>query len=303
MRGGKVCLTVLMALALMGLVWVGTAAASTDSSGFSEGEIELWGVIQEVGTDSLVVNGLTVTVDETTEIKEGTERLELSDLEVGWTVKVEGFLLADGTIVAEEIKVISREPVTPTPSITPTLTPTPTVTPTVTLTPTLTPTPTVTPTVTPTPEGPHPVAQALATFFDVLYDEVMGWHEDGVGFGNIARAYFLADELEDEGLTVEDVLAEKLSGTGWGRLMKALGLNPSSKGRNLGQVMSGHGDDDEPEQVLSEPDGDGASPGEVNDHPGKGHGSPGKDKDKSKTPPGHDKESKEKGRGKGWGER
>lgn len=301
MRGRKVFLMVLMALALMGLVWVGTATASTDNPNFSEGEIELWGVIQEVGTDSLVVNGLTVTVDEATEIKEGTECLELADLEAGWTVEVDGFLLNDGTIVAKEIGVISREPVTPSPSITPTLTSTPTVTPTVTPTPTLTPTPTV----TPTPEGPHPVAQALAQSFDVLYEEIMGWHEDGIGFGNIAKAYFLADELEDEGPTVEDVLTEKLSGTGWGRLMKALGLSPSSKDRNLGQVMSGHDDDDdddEPDQVLAEPEDDGASPGEVDDHPDKGHGPPEKDKDKTKAPPGHDKAGKEKGKSKGRGQ-
>jgi len=298
MQGRKVLLTVLIALALLGLTWVATVAASTDSPGFSDGKVELWGVIQEIGTDSLVVNGLTVTVDAETEIKEGTEHLELADLQVGWTVKVEGSLLADGTIVAEEIKVMSREPVTPSPSppITPTLTLTPTVTPTVTLTPTLTPTPTVTPTVTPTPEGPHPVGLALANFFGVPYDEIMAWHEGGIGFGNIVKAYFLADALEDEGLTVEDVLDEKLSGTGWGRLMKDLGLSPSSKDKNLGQVMSGRGDDEVSDEALAETD----------DHPGKGHGPPDKDKDKDKTPPGHDKgktspglEKKGKGKGKG----
>ena len=296
MRCRKILLTALIALALMGLLWVGTVVASTAGPGFSDGKVDLWGVIQGIGTDSLVVNGLVVTVDAETEIKEGTEHLELSDLQVGWTVKVEGFFLADGTIVAEEIKVISRESVTPSPSpsITPTLTPT--VTPTVTLTPTLTPTPTVTPTVTPTPEGAHPVGLALASFFGVPYDEIMAWHEGGIGFGNIVKAYFLADALEDEGLTVEDVLDEKLSGTGWGRLMKDLGLSPSSKDKNLGQVMSGHGDDEASDEDLTEAD----------DHPGKGNGPP--DKDKDKTPPGHDKgkappglKKKDKDKGKSGG--
>ncbi|MBI1881193.1 MAG: hypothetical protein HYR94_23685, partial [Chloroflexi bacterium] len=39
----------------------------------------------------------------------------------------------------------------------------------------------------------HPVAAALSEYFDVDYDEIMDLHEDGYGFGNIARAYFFAD--------------------------------------------------------------------------------------------------------------
>jgi hypothetical protein len=182
MQRRKVLLTVLLALALMGLVWVGTAAASTDSSGFSEGETGLTGVIEETGTQRLAVTGLALTAS-----------------------------------------------------------------------------------VTPTQEGAHPVGLALAAYFDVLYDEIMSWHESDVGYGNIAKAYFLADTLEDEGLTAEGLLTERLSGTGWGQLMKAFGLSPSGKGRGLGQVMSGHGKDKTP---------------------------PGHDKDK--TPPGLEK--------KGWDE-
>jgi len=226
MQGRKVFFTLLLALALMGLVSVGTAAASADSSGFSEGTTERWGASQAINSD------------------------------------------------------------------------------------TLTPTLTVTPTMTPTLEGVHPVGLALAGFFDVSYDEIMSWHESDVGFGNVAKAYFLVDTLGDEELTVDVILGEKLSGTGWGQLMKAFGLSPSSKGRNLGWVMSGRGGDndddsdddaDEPEAVLAEVD-DGASVGQPDDHPGKGHGPPEKDKDrgKDKIPPGHEKDKK-KGKGKGWG--
>jgi hypothetical protein len=163
MQRRKVVLTVLLALALMGLVWVSTVAASAGSSGFSERETELTGVIEETGIQGLAVTGLTMTLS-----------------------------------------------------------------------------------VTPTQEGAHPVGLALATCFDVVYDEIMSWRESDVGFGNIAKAYFLADMLEDEGLTAEDLLTERLAGTGWGQLMKAFGLSPGSKGRNLGQVMSGHGKDKTP---------------------------------------------------------
>ena len=285
MRIRNIFLTLLISLALMGLVWVSTVAAASDT----EGEIELSGIIQEIGADSLVVDGLTVTVDQTTEIEEGGESLTLADLEVGWTVKVQGFLSADGSILAEEIEVTSREPVTPSPS--PSLTPSPTVTPTVTITPTLTPTPTV----TPVPEEAHPVGWALAIYFDIFYDEIMGWHEGGIGFGNIAKGYFLADELEDLGLTVEYVFEQKLSGAGWGQIMKALGLSPSSRDKNLGQVMSDHGDDQGSEEALTESD----------DHPGQGGSPPKGGKDKGKTPPGQNKDkeppghAKEKEKGKG----
>jgi len=242
MKYRKLFLTMLMALVLMGLTWVSAAAASASvgSLDSSEGEIARMDAFEQVGTEGLGVAGLALTAAPTL-----TPTLTPTPT------------------------------VTPTVTLTPTLTPTPVVTPTVTPTPTLTPTPTVTPTVTPEPDECHPVGQALADFFDVAYDGIMAWHEDGVGFGNIAKAYFVVDELEDEGVTVEDVLGEKLSGTGWGRVMKALGLSPSSKDKNLGKVMSGYGNDDEPDDV--------ASPDETDGHPGKGHGPPEKDKkDKGK---------------------
>jgi hypothetical protein len=166
-----------------------------------------------------------------------------------------------------------------------TTTPTPTVTITPTLTPTSTVTPTPTVTITPTLT---PVGLALESFFGVPYDEIMAWHEAGIGFGNIAQAYLLADALEDEGLTVDHILDEQLSDTGWGQIMKALGLKPGRKGNNLGKVMSGRGDDDESEDVLAETD-ESASSDEADDHPGQGNGPPDKDKKEDKTPPGQAK--------------
>ncbi len=238
MQRRRIFLTALVALVLVGLTWGGTAAASYNGQAPEENEVEFTGVIQEIGTDSLVV-------DETTDIKDGPERLELADLEVGWTVRVAGFLLPDGTVAAKKVRVVDdEEPVTPE------------------------------------PEGDHPVGLALATFFEVMYHEIMTWHEDGIGFGNIAKAYFVAEAVGEDELTAEQILQDKLSGMGWGQLMKHLGLSPSSKDKNLGQVMSGHGDDDEPEEISTEED----------DHPGKGHGPP----DKDKTPPGHEKKGKDK---------
>jgi hypothetical protein len=43
----------------------------------------------------------------------------------------------------------------------------------------------------------------------------MAWHEGGIGFGNIAKAYFLVDTLGNKELTADVILDEKLSGAGW----------------------------------------------------------------------------------------
>jgi hypothetical protein len=84
----------------------------------------------------------------------------------------------------------------------------------------------------------HPVGLALATHFDVPYDEIMDWHELGLGFGGIVKAYSIAALLGD-GMTVEDLFNLKLMGAGWGRIFKDLELSPSSRDRGLGKVMSG----------------------------------------------------------------
>lgn len=75
--------------------------------------------------------------------------------------------------------------------------------------------------------GRHPVASALADYFEVSYDEVMGLHEDGYGFGVITKAYFFADEL---GKTPEELL-QAAHGTGWGNILRESGLQPGNGGQ------------------------------------------------------------------------
>jgi len=105
---------------------------------------------------------------------------------------------------------------------------------------TITPTTTVSDTVTFT----HPVASAIATYFgptfNVDYNDIMGLHEQGLGFGVIAKAYFVAQTLEISGITPTDVISQFQSGTGWGVIIKGYGLHPGlGKGSNLGAIMSG----------------------------------------------------------------
>lgn len=111
----------------------------------------------------------------------------------------------------------------------------------------------------------HPVATALAEYFDVDYNEIMSLHEAGNGFGNIAKAYFFADQL---GLTPQDLLLEAHT-SGWGNVLKQNGIHPGAVGKGGGKKS----EITEPENSPIEPQNNGAAgltgPG---GHGGNGHG-------------------------------
>ena len=71
-----------------------------------EEEFELVGRIEAVGSDSLVVGGLTFRINDSTVIEDAWDRpLTLGDLQVGMLVKIEALIQPDGTLLATEIKV------------------------------------------------------------------------------------------------------------------------------------------------------------------------------------------------------
>lgn len=124
----------------------------------------------------------------------------------------------------------------------------------------------------------HPVAAALAEYFEVEYDEIITLHEAGNGFGNIAKAYFFADQL---GLTPQDLLLEAHT-SGWGNVLKENGIHPGAVGKGGGK----NSEITEPENSPIEPQGNGAAglagPGGQgsNGHGnGNGHGNNGHDND------------------------
>src|SRR5262249_23511739 len=80
----------------------------------------------------------------------------------------------------------------------------------------------------------HPVATRLAAAFGVSYDEIMGYHCQGIGFGNITKAYLLAKKA---GKSAADFFALRQSGEGWGQIMKSEGVK--GKDLSLGQAMKG----------------------------------------------------------------
>lgn len=210
-----------------------------------------------------------------------------SMLQPGDIVIVIGTLTSDGTLKAISLELFDGEEPEVTPE--PTLEVTPEVTPEATLeaTPEVTPEPTleVTPEVTPEPtlapdcnRPDHPVAQAIANAYGVSYAEVMNFHCQGMGFGNIVRAYELA---RLGGGTANQYLERHRNGEGWGNIRKDSDVNPSDLAP--GKVLKPCKKDCDP--VVGAPPA--APPADANNqnngNPGNGNpGNGNKDKDKDK---------------------
>ena len=101
-------------------------------------------------------------------------------------------------------------------------------------------------------EKEHRVGSSLSDFFSELlgvnYETIMSYHEDGIGFGVIAQALWITNNLDGDTTTFEALLDAKQSSDysaitlvdgstpdNWGDVVKSL-----KKGNNLGSVMSGH---------------------------------------------------------------
>lgn len=142
-------------------------------------------------------------------------------LHQGDVVIVIGYLLPDGiTIQVVTFEFLVEPEVTPEVTPEATLEVTPEVTPEATLE--------VTPEITPEPEvcnfPNHPVALRIADAFHVSYEEVIAWHCRGFGFGEITRAYLIAEET---GEAVETYFGLRDSGLGWGQIVRETGIHPS----------------------------------------------------------------------------
>ena len=130
----------------------------------------------------------------------------------------------------------------------------------------------------------HPVGSALADFFgDALgadYETIMAAHEDGVGFGVIARALWLTSELDGDTDTFQALIDAKLSGDysaitladgstpdNWGDVVKSM-----KKGDNLGSVMSGKGEISDDSSIEEETVTTSETSGKDHGKGGKEHG-------------------------------
>jgi len=112
-------------------------------------------------------------------------------------------------------------------------------------------------------ETEHPVGTALSAYFGELlgvdYETIMTYHEDGVGFGVMARALWLSNSLDGDQDTFTALIDAKQSGDysaitladgstpdNWGDVVKSM-----RKGDNLGSVMSNKDKKNESESEVT----------------------------------------------------
>jgi len=139
-------------------------------------------------------------------------------------------------------------------------------------------------------EAVHPIAALLAAFFGEEGSVVNEYHDDGFGFGVIAQAMWMSQQLNGDPSLAGDILEAKETGdysefvlpdgstpANWGQFKKAV----LEKKNNLGVVVSGQADpltEDGQETQLQNGNGQGNGQGNGN---GNGQGN-NKNKDKGK---------------------
>lgn len=94
----------------------------------------------------------------------------------------------------------------------------------------------------------HPVGIVIALYFNIPYTQVMALHDEGFGFGTIARAYLTA-YVSNGALTPEQVLALRQAGAGWGQIKKDYGVHPGGNG--LGSIMGKKHDGPQPDPMTA----------------------------------------------------
>lgn len=145
-------------------------------------------------------------------------------------------------------------------------------------------------------ESNHPISVLLAAFFGEDASVIDGYHDDGFGFGVIAQALWMSKNYGGDAALTGVILEAKTTGdysaitlpdgstpSNWGQFKKAL----SEKKNNLGNVVSGHGNNDSnPDTTMEEQSQPGNGHGNGNNN---GNASNNKDKDKSNNGKGNNK--------------
>ncbi len=122
----------------------------------------------------------------------------------------------------------------------------------------------------------HPMATRLAASYEVTVEWVMSYFCGGMGFGQIMLALMTA---QSQGIDAESLLAARAEGEGWGQIWQGLGLTGRDRHNDDGEA-SEDGEDDKP--GGGPPDHAGGPPpwaggGDKDDKPG--GGKPDKDND------------------------
>ena len=213
----KVKTLMLMLIALLLIVPNVAASPIQDSD-----DIEAEGLVEAVGSGSLTVNGTTFIVSDDTVITTGRGRgtsAELSEISEGVWVSVSGYTDAEGSVIANKVKIkpwVNTE-----------------------TDPDTDPDDEDEGDITTKPE--HPIALWMAYRFDLEYDDLMAMHEAGIGWGNIVKSYHLARANPQLEVTGQELLDMRMEGKGWGNITRE--LDTSELGTKPGKTPPAWGRD------------------------------------------------------------
>jgi hypothetical protein len=229
------------------------------------------------GTSLIIVTGVVVSItpqndsisivklDDGSELLVNPATLGAGNFVVGQPVTVVASMDDDGEQLVAKTVTLGLATPEPTDEATEVASETPEATDIATATPEATEIATGTPAATEavTCGGPnaHPVATRLAVTFGVPYSEIMALHCQGIGFGNIAKAYLLKLKT---GKDAKEFLDRHKSGEGWGNIIKGEGVKANEL--SMGQALKGNsGKKGKPTKAAPK-----------NDDKGKGQGKKGK---------------------------
>jgi len=276
--GALIVLSILAAMTLPISAQSDASPNAQSSSNDFEVELTITGAVQSFTATSLTLSGgVVIVIPSGVTLPPGVMQ--------GTTVTVT-VVVNDDQFVAITI-VIGNATVTPTEQATETEEPTEpeeteTAEPTqpVTVTPTAQPTgsatvpPTAVATVTCGSGNIQPVAQRLAMFFHVSYQEIMSWHCMGFGFGEMAKAYALAMATAGtpNAPTAAAIFALRQSGLGWGQIMQMFKVSPHQLAPGIAiRQGKGNGNGKPTAEATSDKHGHGDGNGNGNGN-GNGHG-------------------------------
>ncbi|MAU10339.1 MAG: hypothetical protein CL607_10995 [Anaerolineaceae bacterium] len=281
----KTRILILFVMVFMLAVALPTMAQDTtdDTADLETIEITISGTVEFIvaddGTTTVLVGGVVVSASET---------FNPMGLVPGSYVEITGVLMDDDSVMVITVNFAPEE--TPDPEETETPEPEETETPE----------PDV------TEEAPivlgncvpetHPVANRIANAYDVDVAEVIAMHCAGNGFGNIARAFLLAEAAAEDAnmddsesvdgedteliITPEDAWAYldlHGAGMGWGQIVQESGVHPSelAPGRLRNRNTDDTSDDGTELDTQSTSPGNSGNNGRGNGNNGRGNGNNG----------------------------
>ncbi|NDJ84405.1 MAG: hypothetical protein GYB66_00830 [Chloroflexi bacterium] len=122
----------------------------------------------------------------------------------------------------------------------------------------------------------HPVLHIIANAYGTDCDVLEALHAEGLGVGEISRAYALADQANVE---VDQIIEERQEGRSWGEILSQLDdLSPGSLAAGI-VIGNGKGTSirpTDPSSIVVEPRGNsGNAPGQSDEAPGNSGNAPG----------------------------